>query len=216
MIKTTYDGNAFNAAVRAIQIATKRDGSEILNRANRSVAMQAGGFTPRASAEAIQQELLDNKTALRIVTARLRAKIGTSVTIKRGKHAGKTRKISRVTRKQIGAAARRLIAKRKQGSGFLKAGWIPSIRALGGSPKGIGSLRSGGTASKGRTLKATPSKLAGEIENASFIRLKGTAQGATRARGESALAKAVRAVTAQNIAYAQKKIGETLQRHSDK
>jgi hypothetical protein len=210
MVKVTIDLSIFNKGLAAIRQATKRDGAEIVNRALKNVAFRAAEYTPFRSPADIQQELLDNKTALRIVTSRLRKTIGTTRITRRGK----TRVVSRITRKQIGAAVTKLIAKRKAGSRASRAGWFPAVKAFGGSIRG-GKLKPGGAASRGYGRRATPEKLIGEIANAYYGILKGPAQSANAAVMRSALQRAVNTVGRENIAYAKKKIEATLRRHSD-
>lgn len=210
-----FDKDRWNKSIRDIVVATKKDAPDVVNRALLNVGYRAAEYTPFRSAADIQQELLDNKTALRIVTARLRGKIGSKVTITRGKRVGQTRTISRVTRKQIGAAATRLIAKRKAGSRVSRVGWFKSIKEMGGNIRGEGKLKPGGSASRGFAVKATIATPEGLIANAVFGKMKGTARSASQQAMVNALQRAATRVRRENVAYALKKIGGTLKKHSD-
>lgn len=202
------DNRDFIRSIRAVQRATKRDFADVLNRAQRNVALKAFEETKKANPGTIEADLKENQLALKIVSRQLHGKIGSVVTIKRGKNAGKTRKITRVTRKQIGAAAKRLIEKRKRGARFLAVGWLPAAGRRSGT-------RRGGLASKGYVIEATPSKLVGEIANASFDALKGPAQAASTAMMTQALSKAVKKTARDNETYALAKVNGTLVKFSD-
>lgn len=210
----TADLSRFRASLRAVEAATKRDAAEIVNSSLLQVAYKASQLTPARTPAEIESEMAENRRAYRIANARLQGKVGTVVTIRKGKRAGKTRKVGRVTRRQIAAAAKHIISKRKQGTRFLKAGWIPAMRALGGGTRGA-KLRPGGSASKGYASKATATKLHGVIANASYGALKGKAKGRAAAMMDHALAQAVNVVAQKNHEYVARKIGETLRKHSD-
>lgn len=215
MIKMTADFSRLRSSLRAIEAATPRVGAEIVNSSLLQVAYKASALTPARTPAEIESEMAENRRAYRIANARLQRKVGSVVTIRKGKRAGKTRKIGRVTRRQIGAAAKHIISKRKQGTRFLKAGWIPAMRQLGGGTRGA-KLRPGGSASRGYASKATATKLHGTIANASYGALKGKAKGRAAAMMEGALSQAVRATAHSNEKYAARKLREVLQRHSDK
>lgn len=212
-ISFKFDKAAWNKSIRDVVVATKRDEVDVVNRALLNVGYRAAEYTPFRSPEDIQQELLNNKTLLRIVTARLARLAGTKTLITRGKRAGKVRKHGAVTRARISAAANRLLAKRKAGSRASRAGWFPGIKAMGGTIRG-GKLKSGGAASRGYGTKATMANIEGLIANAYYGILSGSAAAANKQAMIYALQRAITRVRRENTIYAMKKIGATLRRLS--
>lgn len=192
----TLDTRLFDRTVRAVSVATKRAASDVLNRALKNVAFRAASFTPRRSADEIKAELMANQYALRIVTARLKRKGG------------------KFTRKQIAQAARDLINRRRRGSGADRAGWIPAVRAFGGSFRGA-RLRTGSMADAGSFgARATPSRLAASMGNAYFGQSTGKNMGGNMAAMQQALQRAILHVANENLNYAKRKIEQTLRRYS--
>ncbi len=200
----------FNAALRAIKEETKKDGAESLNRACRNVAFKAAEFTPKADPAKIEAELRKDKLGLKIVTKRLRARVGVSFQTSKG-----ARTVRRVTRKQIALRTRQLFAKRKKARGFLRAGWFAAILHLGGTLRGASragerkpDLRWGGA------KKATAGSLLAAVVNRVWDRLKGKAYGTSQAKMVGALNLAIRAVAFENEAYLKRKIEARLRQHS--
>lgn len=180
------DKFAFQRACNYVIAATKRDGADVINRALRNVSLTAAKHTPAANPANIDAELRKNKLALKIAAKRL----------------GK-----RASAKEIQNFAKRLIAKRKAGARVMRVGWFKPAKDIGGS---AGAYRPGGIASRGYGQRATAGQLAGEVANASYSGLKGTAQGQTGAVMRAALKLAVRQITAEQVAYAQRKMRATM------
>lgn len=202
----------FTAALQAIARETKKDAAESLNRACRNVAFRAAELTPKADPAEIERELRNDKLALKIVTKRLRSRIGSSYETGRGN----IRTIRRVSQRQIANAARQLIAKRKKTRGFMRAGWFASIKALGGSIRG--ASRTGERAPSLKLGSATPAtalRLLATVRNHSYDRLKGKAYGATKSKMIAALDRAIGIVAHENEEYVRKKIEARHRRHSD-
>lgn len=198
----------FRNALRKVVTATNKDGALIVNKALKDVAFRAMSFTPKGDPAQIEAELMRDKLALKIVSKRLKKRVGSSFTV-----GGKSKGILRVTRAQIATEARKLIEGRKRRRGFMRAGWIPAIKRHGGSIQGE---RPKSPLSKlGEAKLATPEQMSGEIANFVYDRMSGPAGGRSRAAMEAALARAVQFVAADREEYARRKIEQTLKEHSD-
>ena len=158
-------------------------------------------FSEYADPGLIQAQLYRDKILLKLATLRARAN-------------------GKVTRAAIAREATKILKKRIAGSRAIRAGWIPSIKALGGSIRGGGKLRAGSSASKGSATKATISKLSGIIRNALVTRSAATGHPIpveNIQKAQDALNKAIVFVASDRENYVRRKmIEKTLRKHSDK
>ena len=216
------DLREFKRQLQAVQEGSKRDGADILNRTLRNVAFRAAQITEFAEPGKIQAELYRDKILLKMATAYVRKKAGATKVDRYGNtklsKRGRALKHGRVTRRAIAAAANKLLRVRISRSKAVRAGWIPAIKAMGGSVRGDnGRIRSGGSASKGTARKATPRNLSGEIANALVTKnskRKRTPVEQIR-QATYALQEAVRVVTVDLETKARQQINRTLRRNSD-
>jgi len=176
----------FTRVLREVKTATRKASVEIVNRAARDVAFRAASFTPKTTG-AIVAATLSSKMLAGLASAALR---------KNGKF----------TKAEHKAYMKRILAKRKRGIGGIRAGWIPAIKALGGTYRGA-KMNGGGSASKGKGKMATTSSLVAFITNAIITT---SAKGVQTGGGnipfaKAALEKAIRFVTSDREAYLRKK-----------
>lgn len=212
----------FTRGIRAVQQATRREMPKIVNRALLNVAYRAMEYTEYADPGKIQSELYRDNMLVKIATAWLvnkqgRAMRGRSGDIKRTK-GGKIKYHGAITRAKIAAAATRFLRIRISSSKAARASWIPSIRDLGGAIRGDAKQKQGSTAAKGGAIRASLSRMFGQIKSTLITKnAKGskTDIGAI-AMAERALDKAVAKVARENLDYAQGKIEAVLRQHSDR
>lgn len=213
----TWKSSKFNQALAEYAVATGKDMADVLNRALRNVGFKTARATPKESAADIEAELTKKGTgkkdrlALKIATKQLRGRVGKTYTTRKGK----TRTFRRVTRKQIGAKAKRLITKRQKRRGFLRAAWIAAMVAAGirGVKKG-GDIIRDGKSKIGSGKQATPKHLHAYLGNRAYGRLAGKNKSATAAKMEAALATGIRETREDMLQYAQKVMAKTAAKHS--
>lgn len=201
------DLGRFAAALKNVQMATRKTEVQIVNRAARNIAFRAASFTPKAEASAINRELSSSDLLRKLAIISLRKKLGT------GKGAWGSRAEAR---KKLSDEMKRIKARRKAGAGALRAGWIPAIQRLGGTYRGA-KLKSGGSAAAGTAIPATAQDLIATIINE--VSVKNHAGRVFTADqiplAVRALERAVAFVTEDMEGYAIQKINETLQQQSD-
>jgi hypothetical protein len=203
--------NEFKAAIANIVRETKKAEAEVVNRALKNVAFRAMSLTDYAPPARIQAQLYNKKYALKLAVIALRKKVGQPVTRKGQpviyKRTGKTKVHGPLTRKAIGLKAKAIIGTRRGHARAIRAGWIPAVLALGGEIRGGAKLTSGGSASKGRAFKATPSKLHGSIVNALVTKNHRGAKTDVKQieQAQRGLQAAVQTVTSENENYARTK-----------
>lgn len=187
----------FSVSLRAVKLATRKDGVEIVNRALRDVAYRAAQFSPKTTAAAIDAELRSDNLLPRIASAQLKREKG------------------KFTAQERTERMRQIRKKRRSGAGALRASWAMAIMGLGGTFRG--AKVDGRSASQGFGKKATISHLVARIRSAVV-----TTNWLGRPRDASQIAPLVRAlslavefVTRDREAYAQRKIEATLRKHSD-
>lgn len=211
----------FNRAIQAVGQATKKDGADIVNRALRNVAFRAMQFTESAEPGKIQAELYRDNIALKMAAAHLAKKVGTTKVDRLGNtkltRGGRAQKHGRVTRQQIAAYATRIIKRAINSARAIKAGWIPAVKSTGGSVRSE-KQKASGSASKGFAVKATLSRMKGEIVNALVTRDHGRKKTDVSriSQAQAGLNRAVAFVTQDMMNYAKSKIEARLRKHSDK
>lgn len=201
----------FESALREYQTATKKDMSEVINRALRNVGYRAAQFTPKKEPATIEKELRKDQMALKFITKRLTRKKGSQYITKKNK----VRTIRRVTRKQIALRTRQFIARRKKKVGFLRAGWVAALVSAG-IPLSKDAKRSElkGTSTIGSGRKATPERLVGYLGNGVWGRLNGKSAAKTRRVMQTALARAEAFVAKDMKDYAAERMTKTAAKHS--
>lgn len=213
----------FTASLRAVASASKKPFAEIVNKALKDVAFRAMQFTEYADPGDIRAGLTKDNIALKIAARRVSARAGQQMTDRYGNakltKSGRARVHKTATQSAIRKEAASIIKKRMASSRAMRAGWIPAIKALGGSPRGE-KLKQGGSASKGYASKANPSKLSGLIANALVTRSADSGRKTPvemLSQAKDGLAKAVSYVTADRNNHARKKETEKLlKQHSDR
>lgn len=187
------DTRRLKSALLDVLRDAKKIEADVVNKAAKDIAFRAMGQTGFASPGQIEGELLTDKLAIRIVASRLRKK-------------------GNFTKAQLASGVRKLINARKRGSRFRRVGWIPAIKALGGSPRGE-RVRSGGMASRGYAKPATVSDLTALIANVSYDAMTGPNAARSQAQMINALKAAVAIVAKDREEYARKKMDAMLSRH---
>lgn len=217
-----FNKSEFEASLRAVGQGVKRPFSEIVNKALKDVGFRAMQFSEFADPGKIEAELRRNQLALRIASKKLSGRRGKQKVDRFGNtkltKGGRAQKFGRVTRVQIGRYAAKLIRRRKAGSKAVRAGWIPAVRAFGGTIRaGNAQLRPGRSTAKGYAKKATPAKLNGEIANALITRnYAGKKTNVEQiAMAQRALDQAVQYVTMDRNQHAQERVERELRKHSD-
>lgn len=213
----TFDRAKWARSIAAVKGATKRGRGDIVNRALKNVAFRAAQFTEKLTPDEIEEILLKDRLLLKITMKTLQREGESLPTKRKGKLKGvkRRRKTGKITRAMISREARKIKARRRQGSGVTRAGWIPAVQKMGGSYRGA-KLRAGGIASKGQGRRATDAVPVGSIENAVTRNFTGKGGSKGRWKAEKALGRGINHVADENIRYAKKKIRETLRRVSDK
>jgi hypothetical protein len=203
-----FDSSKLSRVLSAHARASQSVFSRSLNRFMKNVAWKAYQLTRVRSAGEIESLLKQDKLALRIVTAALKRRAGTFKRDKEGNikstKKGKQMVWGRVTRKQIAAGARRLIAKRKSASGYVRLGWAPIINDFGGHIGG----RAGGAAGKSFGQIAKPDHLEALMENFVTTLMDGKAGPKTRAEVDQALVSAVDSQVDDMVKWATARIGD--------
>ncbi len=211
----------FQAGIRAIMMATKRTEAEVVNRALKNVAFRAMQYTPHAEPGMIQAELYRDNILIKMATSWLKKKEGAPITGRGGRvkttKSGKIRVHGGITRAKIAAAAARLLRIRLSRVRAIRAGWIPAVKAFGGTIRGA-SRKSGGSAQDGIGVPATPSRLYGFIQNSLVTHNSKGAKTDVSSIPEAvnALNDAIATVAQENINYARKNIEDLQRRYSDK
>lgn len=199
-------------AIRAVHQATDREMTDIINKTCKDVAYRAASFTPKATDDQIERDLRKDKIALKMASTKLRKRIGKTFTktVKtKGGPKVKTLTINRITRRQIGTEARRMIARRKKRKGFARSGWLAALVKMGGRTVRSDNRIISKTVT-GDAKPATISNLIGEVWNNVYTKLKGRAASRTAAMMESALQKAVDFVANDMKEYAERKLTEKM------
>lgn len=199
-------------ATQAVHRATDREMVDILNKTLKDVSYRAAEFTPKATDERIERDLRKDKIALKMATTRLRKRIGqtfTKTVRTKGGPRQKTITVSRITRRQIGTEARRIIARRKKRKGFARAGWLAALAKMGGRVARQDNRIIGKTAT-GDAKPATVNNLVGEVWNNVYMKLQGKAAARTATMMENALQRAADFVAKDMQAYAERKLTERL------
>jgi hypothetical protein len=215
---------AFVAALQRVEKATKKPAANIVNGALKDVAFRAMSFTPYADPGKIQAELYRDKILIKLAVQRLVRRSGKAIIDRRGNsvltaRGRQKRYSSQITPAAIGREATKILKRRINSSRAARAGWIPSVRAFGGSIRGGGKLKAGSSASKGGATKATVSRLKGVIRNALMTRNHNGKRTSVENISEAvqALEKAVAFVTADKNSYARsKEMRAVLRKASDR
>lgn len=180
------DAREFTRAVQLYEKATQKDEADILNRAGKNVSFRAAQFTPKATGAKIKAELMRDKLAIRILSAR--------------------RKFRGMTMQKRSAVTRRFIAARVRSARYVSAGWANAIAAFGGNASRF-RVNPKSEAAKGYGIRARANKLVAELAN--------NARGADRV-ALSALQDAIDFVAKDMTSFAQRKLQNTADKFSVK
>lgn len=187
---TRTDVSRVRKICERLQREFKKDGAKELNRFMKDVGFRAMSFTPFASPAKIEKDLKKNERLLMGAAAKAIRATG-----------------QEITRERLSQTATKILAARKAGSKFRRAGWIPGVLKLGGTIRGKagGVLKPNGAASRGYAKPATIFKLFGEIANATYGEMEGPNEQKAKQQMQAGLKKAVRFVTRDRIKYMRKK-----------
>lgn len=201
----------FEETINLYKLATKKDLPYILNRALRNVGFKAAEFTPKKDPGQIEAELREDKIGLKMVTKKLRGRIGSTYQTRKGR----TKTIKKVTRKQISLRTRQLISRRKKRVGFLRAGWVAALQHVG-LARSIGKDKTlkDGKSQIGRGKLATTSSAVASLSNLVYGRLDGKARAQFATQMRQALAKAMDVVSKDMTIYATEKLFNTAAKYS--
>lgn len=203
----------FDAAIALYKEATKKDMSDVLNRALRNVGYKAAEFTPKKEKDQIEIELWTDKIGLKFITKKLRARIGQTFQTKKGKN----RTVRRVTRKQIAKATREFIKRRMKRTGFLRAGWVAALVNAGLKVSGLwGAIIKDSKSTLGSGKQATPKKLTARLGNGVWGRLNGKSAAVIRGVMQGALRRAMSYVAKDMTDYAKDRMAKTAKKYSAK
>jgi hypothetical protein len=191
----SHNVREFQKALQAKMRATRKTEAEVLNHACRNVAFRAAQFTPKSSAAKIKAGFRNDNLLAKLASRNLKQRQG------------------RFTRAEHTAEMRRIQTKATRSVGAVRASWFGALTAMGANVRGR-KPAPGTNSARGGGKRATAGHLLASIWSAIVT---------TNARGRKtsaaeiiplrlALDKAVRFVTADTIAYAQKRIGQTLKR----
>lgn len=188
----TFDTREFQSALQQYSEATKKDESEILNRAGKNVAYRASQFTPVAEAATIKSGLFADDH-LRFALTAMKIK-------ERGMGVLKSPQFAQEVEKFV----RSRVASRR----YLKAGWAVAIEKFGGTYRG--SKFRGAT---GEAIKATADSLITELAAILDEPTEAKAQSA-ESKMLPALQEALDFVARDMIDYAQRKLAKTAAKYS--
>lgn len=164
----------FKQALQSVKTDLKKPEAEIVNKALKDVAFRAMSFTPFAEPGLVQAQLYRDNILLKIAAKKVAARAGkakvdrfgnTKLTAK-----GKAIHHANTSTREIAKEADRILARRVSSTRALRAGWIPAVKAFGGSIRGAAKPKAGGSGQRGGAQKATISKLMGVIRNALVTR----------------------------------------------
>jgi len=213
--KIEFDTSKMTRALTEYQAATKKDFTEVVNRAAMNTAFRAAQFTKKADKSSIQA--LENQPWWpRYIAKYFREKGHTFVKTSSAKKFGPGKstirrfvKGSSYTKAEARALSRRIIGARVRAISFIRSGWIPAIRIL--APFAKVQLRVDAKQRGQAKGDAKPAKVSinptAHISNS----VKGSGK-----IGGAALQQAIDFVAKDMIEYARKKMIETARRHSAK
>lgn len=182
-----------SAALNHVVVVTKKAEADIVTKAAKDVAFRSAQFTPKTSPAQIRQDLSKGNLLGSLASTACNKRYG----------------LKSWNRLQWEDMKRAIIRQRTRGVNAVRAGWIPAIQKLGGTFRGA-KLRTMGTASMGKAMPATISRLVSWIENAVVTYSEG---GKASGAGEipvavQAINRAVVSVTSDRLQYAEKKLKE--------
>jgi hypothetical protein len=218
-----FDTKEFDQAIRQYAAQSRRDFAEICNAKAKDLAFESLRLTHRADANRMRQEL-SSSVAQKIVISHKtgRTKGGAMVTYhydESGRESLAARLVNWRRAKagepmlwgtKLEEAARRLVAARVRSVSFVRSGWLPAIRRLGGAG-GQGARQVG--VPKGYAVPAQP----GVSPVSAIVNTALSSEGAgsrLAALAEAGLRLAYAAVTRDMQAYMERKLQQTANRFS--
>lgn len=186
------DTSQFRLALRAYRVATKKDETDILNRAAKNLAFRSASFTKKGNPARIVRDLMRDP--------RLRFALTSIALRKKG--------IKKLPSPQFAAEVQKLIARRVASANYLRSGWAKAVEDFGGVFRGAKPRGAGGFGNK-----ATTNRLIAEIVNTTTHSRQTSVQGAELI-GSQALQQAISFVAADMLGHAKEVMGITAKKFS--
>ncbi len=158
----SIDVTEFNKAMRQYTVACGESFEEAVNKTSRDICLRTAQFTPKANKASI---IAVSKMSWfpKMIAKDMRRRSKGVKTRRRKNEDGKTVTWkSSYTRAQARARGRKIIASRKRGIAFLKAGFAKAGQSLGGKAK-KSEIKANLTKVTGYGIKATPRRLVSEM-----------------------------------------------------